>query len=100
MARNNCVVFAYIDDILCVGSDMKDCNHCYDTLVELVQSLGLVINWRKGSEPTTKLTYLGVVIDCQNPILSLPMDTLFELNILISIGRETKMQPSWIYRNC
>jgi hypothetical protein len=44
VARQGMVAFAYIDDLLCLGDDEFECRRCYDTLISLIDELGLVVN--------------------------------------------------------
>ena len=53
------------------------------TLIELVQSLGLVINWGKVEGPSSALAFLGVHIDCVSRTLSLPADKLEKTKTLV-----------------
>jgi hypothetical protein len=66
------VVKAYIDDLICVGTSELNCKESYETLIVLIQSLGLDVNWKKVCGPLRKITFLGVWIDCEERMLSLP----------------------------
>ena len=50
----------YLDDILVVADTQAECQHCYDSLVELVQFLGFKVNPKKLTPPTQDILYLGI----------------------------------------
>jgi hypothetical protein len=96
MYRKGFIVLCYIDDMLCVGESELECQLCLDTLVSLVESLGLVINWSKVCAPTRKLTFLGVVLDCDSRTLALPTEKVIELKATLFkwrfLKKVTKLQ--------
>ena len=51
MGRKGYRVYAYLDDMICVGVSQVDCQACFDTLIRLIEDLGLVVNWKKVSQP-------------------------------------------------
>lgn len=99
MARKGFTIFNYIDDILCVGATLDSCKLCFDTLIELLERLGLTINWEKVTHPTQKLTFLGVVLDCTNRTLALPESKVAQLKIEIANTlKVTKIQKLELQR--
>jgi hypothetical protein len=84
MARQNFVVRSYIDDFVCVADDEISCLACYHALIELIESLGLEVNYNKVCLPQRVITFLGVVIDCNRRSLSLPDFKIQELKVLLS----------------
>lgn len=90
MARRNFKVRAYIDDLICIGDSEQECRANLNELILLLRSLGLSINWNKVCCPSTAITFLGVLIDCEARTLSLPRSKLSELKLLLSSwsGRE------------
>jgi hypothetical protein len=62
----------YIDDFL------------LDVLVALIQSLGLEINWEKVEGPATEMIFLGVHINCESRVLSLPPKKLSQFKVLLA----------------
>jgi hypothetical protein len=72
-------ILGYIDDLLCIGKDKSECQLIYDTLLRLLDSLGLLINWGKFVGPSEILVYLGIEIDCVNRTLALPHVRLEEM---------------------
>jgi hypothetical protein len=83
MANRGFVILAYLDDMLCVGKDYDECKLAFDTLVELIESLGLVVNWKKCEGPVDVITFLGISIDCVRRILTLPEDKLLQFRELV-----------------
>lgn len=55
MRRRGFHIFAYLDDIICVGNSYSNCLDCYETLIALIDKLGLVVNWSKACAPVKKL---------------------------------------------
>ena len=84
MLKSGFVVESYIDDFICIGDDELSCLTCYNALIELIQMLGLDVNFPKVCEPTRVLTFLGVVINCDQRTLSLPECKLIELKKLVA----------------
>jgi hypothetical protein len=95
MARSSFFVRSYIDDFVCVGKDEVTCKRCYDELIRLLESLDLLINWKKVCAPTRFMTFLGVVINCQSRTLALPdvkvSELLDLLTKLVQKSRVTKL---------
>jgi hypothetical protein len=84
MARKIFKVISYIDDFLCVGDTLLECQNCYDYLLELLTGLGHTINLEKVEAPCVKLSFLGVSIDCISRTLSLPQKKLDSLRVLLT----------------
>jgi hypothetical protein len=57
MAKRSFFVRSYIDDFVCVGNDELSCKLCYEELIRLLESLGLIINWKKVCAPTRCMTF-------------------------------------------
>jgi hypothetical protein len=83
MAGKGFQILGYIDDMLCIGKDKSECQLCYDTLLSLLHSLGLLINWGKCVGPSEILVYLGIEIDCVNRTLALPSAKLEDMRSLV-----------------
>ena len=83
MRRKGFYMLGYIDDMLCVGSDLCNCQDAYDTLIDLIVSLGLVVNESKCCGPVEVITFLGVKINCVTRKLSLPDVKLAEFRVLV-----------------
>jgi hypothetical protein len=52
-------------------------------VINLIESLGLLINWSKTCEPSQLMTYLGIQIDCVNRRLTLPDEKLEKFRVLV-----------------
>ena len=96
MARRNLAVVCYLDDMICVAETELDCLLVFNTLIELLERLGLDINWGKVALPTQITVFLGVHIDSVARRLSLPDKTFLELKTLVGAWsvkkRCTKLQ--------
>jgi hypothetical protein len=75
---------SYIDDFLVVSDSESKCKLALDCLVNLIEKLGLVINWKKVTQPAQRVVFLGVDIDCCNRTLSLPSKKLAEVKSLLT----------------
>lgn len=73
----------YLDDLLIV-SDSKTKNWIdLDKTINLLVSLGFIINWDKVEPPTQSLSFLGVAIDSVSRTLALPQAKILEVKILL-----------------
>jgi hypothetical protein len=77
------VVMSYIDDILCLGDTESDCLLTFDTLIDLIERLGLDVNWKKVVNPTQKLVFLGVDIDSVERTFALPESKVREFELML-----------------
>jgi hypothetical protein len=78
-AKRGKLILAYLDDLLCIGNLRESCQSCFD---DMLNELGLDVNWSKVSPSVRKLVYLGVQIDCCTRTLLLPVHKMEELIIL------------------
>jgi len=63
----------YLDDFLLLGSSKDECRSNIRTTVNLLQSLGFVINHTKSHlEPSTRCKYLGFIFDSINQTVAIP----------------------------
>ena len=83
LAKRKITAIGYIDDFLLICNDNVHCAEALKTIVDLVESLGLSVNWQKVAGPARVVTFLGVEINCDNRTLSLPKDKLDETRQLI-----------------
>ena len=83
LLRHGFRAMSYIDDFICVGDSELSCKACFDFLIEMLESLGLLINWKKVSEPVRVIQFLGVQIDCELRTLSLPSRKVEEVCVLV-----------------
>lgn len=57
----------YLDDILSISKDFEGYDRNAKTTVQLLSSLGFLINWRKNVlVPSTRCKFLGFVLDSVN----------------------------------
>jgi hypothetical protein len=74
---------SYIDDFLIVSDSEFECQCALQCLVDLIESLGLVVNWDKVALPSREMTFLGVSINCIDRTISLPHEKLLALKTLL-----------------
>lgn len=81
----------YLDDILLMGSSKRRCLDNIKNSVELLESLGFIINYNKSiSKPIQRIEFLGIIYDSKKMALELPEDKKKRiLNLLeeLSIGK-------------
>ena len=66
-------IIVYLDDFLILGSSIKESKANTQLTLDLLQWLGFTINWEKSMlVPTQSMTFLGLSIDSQTTLLSLP----------------------------
>ena len=69
-------VVSYIDYFLLAWETYEECKEAMLYLINLVRKLGLRVSWKKVVSPTKHVTFLGVVIDTNDCVLSLGADKL------------------------
>ena len=73
MRKRGMRIIVYLDDFLILGSSIKESKANTQLTLDLLQWLGVTINWEKSMVvPTQSLTFLGLSIDSQTMSLSLP----------------------------
>ena len=81
----------YLDDILIIGSNVRETRQFTEMAMTLLESLGIIINRDKSIlNPTREITFLGLTINSVKMTLSLPNDK--ETNIR-SHCRQMLAQP-------
>jgi len=73
------VTIVYLDDFLVISSTKQLCASILDCLRNLVEELGLTVNYNKLVHPSQKITFLGIDIDSVDGTLSLPEQKLADL---------------------
>lgn len=62
----------YLDDLLILGNSLKNCGHNVNQAKELLEHLGLVINYKKSNlTPSQSCKYLGFILNSKNLSLEL-----------------------------
>jgi len=75
LRTNGVVLVIYLDDMLVFGSCREACESAVSYCLQLLQSLGFVINFKKSQLiPSQQIRYLGFVFDSVNMSVSLPED--------------------------
>ena len=85
MAMRGCkAIVVYLDDFLVTGATLAECFEIFNCLLELLQSLGFSINWKKVVPPTQCLIFLGVLIDTVSQSISLPHGKLCSITGVVA----------------
>jgi hypothetical protein len=72
----------YLDDFGGVETKEKDWK-AYETLGELLMSCGLEESVDKAVTPTTKMTFLGVILDSEKMTLEVTPDRVVDISLLV-----------------
>ena len=82
--QHNVIITGYIDDTLIVANSQTQCIVGVKHTAELLQKLGFSINWDKSElVPTTKLQYLGYVIDSDLMKVTLPVRKIENIHEMV-----------------
>ena len=81
---------AYLDDFLIINPTREECQLAFDTLIQLLKGLGFQISMEKVIPPCQLLVFLGIQIDTNALVLSLPEDKLTETKAIVqsSVSRK------------
>ena len=80
LRKLNVKIIIYLDDMLLMSSSQIDLKMGRDTLIFILQHLGLVINVKKSElTPTRKIEFLGVRIDSNRMEISLSQDKIIKI---------------------
>ena len=79
----NVTVLIYLDDILVIGHTKAETQNAYDTVLSLLQELGLPVASHKLCPPCRNLVWLGISVDLDNNCLSIPEKKLEEMRSII-----------------
>jgi hypothetical protein len=73
LRRQGIRLVIYLDDILILNESKSGLEADINTVIDLLQSLGFLINWEKSIVvPTQTIEYLGLIVDSTDPSFSLP----------------------------
>ena len=84
MKQRGFFVVAYLDDFLIISDTEHECWTAFWELVNLLERLGLSVNWNKVTHPCQRLVYLGIEIDSMRRQLSLSDRKLQEIKLLLN----------------
>ena len=92
MKRKGFTLIAYLDDFLLIEDSYERCLESFNTLIDLLQTLGSSINWGKVVYPCQRLIFLGIEIDTILQRLTLPERKIAEIrNVLQLYLRKNKL---------
>ena len=83
--RHFCV--NYLDDVIGV-SPPPQASSAFSTLMNLLEALGLPVNFKKVEKPQSKITCLGIDIDARNGILTIPDRKMEKIRSLCTHWRQ------------
>lgn len=79
MRRKGYVIVSYLDDFLVTAKSYEECAAAQYALVSLLTKLGFSLKWEKIITPSTRVKFLGLVIDSILCRLELPEDKIDKL---------------------
>lgn len=82
----------YLDDFLLLDSSSEECRANVNALVNLLHSLGFVVNYAKSHlEPSIKCKYLGFIFDSSEQSITIPPSHREKLlNLTTSLARRAR----------
>ena len=83
----------YLDDIFIKSNSFQECLDALNLVIGLLRKLGFHINWKKVTDPSTKIVFLGIEIDSVNMCLWLPDVKLNQIRADLSLF-ETRTRVS------
>ena len=83
----------YLDDIFIKSNSFQECLDALNLVIGLLRKLGFRINWKKVTDPSTKIVFLGIEIDSVNMCLRLPDVKLNQIRADLSLF-ETRTRVS------
>ena len=78
MHSHNILIYNYTDDIICVHRH-ENANDEFYILHSLFEFLGIPINPKKVVPPSRSLTYMGLVVDIDAGLISIPLEKCLEI---------------------
>lgn len=84
LRSHDVVCVNYLDDILILGDSYEECQKNTFTVLNILESLGMIVNYEKSSlTPSTSKRFLGFNFDSQTLRLQLPLEKkLYILNLI------------------
>lgn len=76
-------VVNYLDDFCITGKDEGSAGEYQLKLIAILRRLGFFVSYKKVVSPTTRIRFLGIIIDAPSLELSLPMDKLRKLRTIL-----------------
>ena len=73
----------YLDDFLIIAPTREECQLAFDTLMQLLRELGFQISMGKVVSPCQLLVFLGIQIDTNALVLSLPKEKLDGTKVIV-----------------
>ena len=89
MRKNGHKIVGYVDDYIGFGTPIE-AEASFQTLVDLLQRLGLTISEKKLVPPSTQVTCLGVKIDTENGSVSIPPEKIQAISSMVTEWQSKK----------
>ena len=75
----------HLNDFFIKGNSFQECMDALNLVISLLRKLGFHINWKKVTDPCTKIVFLGVEIDLVSMCLRLPDAKLNQVRTELSL---------------
>ena len=85
----------YVDDFVIFAKDEMSCKNHLQSLLNICDDIGVPMAQEKTTDPATKVTYLGIELDCVARVARLPMEKITEnVHLLNHFLSESKIRKS------
>lgn len=74
MRQKGFSVPCYIDDFLLIEHDFETCQQAQHSIISLLIKLSFVVKWDKVLGPTTRIPFLGLILDSVKQRVELPAE--------------------------
>lgn len=94
---SNCKIFNYIDDFLIMGSSEDQCKENLNYFLSICSKLRIPVSAHKTIQPTQSITFLGIIINSRQSILSIPEDKLLATQHMLCsfLTRKSSLVKEW-----
>ena len=74
----------YLDDFLFIASDEQECNNAVRSFLRLCDDIGCPVSRHKTEWASTKMTFLGILLNGESLTLSIPLDKVDKAKRLLN----------------
>lgn len=85
LRRQGHTIVAYLDDLLCINNNYWSCLSTANSVIDILEKLGFVINYEKSVLiPSKHCRYLGMIINTSEMILELPREKRDKISVMLN----------------
>lgn len=90
MRRRSFVIVSYLDDSPLIAQSKELCRLAQKTLIKLLVILGFAVKWSKILGISSRIQFLGTIVDSRMEYLRVPLDKLARLTARRPTQQETE----------